>query len=436
MSASDGLRILFVVDGFGIGGAEAGAMRLARALREMAPVRLDVCSTRRDDRLYAEFLRSADRVYRFPRQNRLALGTFARLVALMGANRYDVVQTALFYADVLGVPAARLCGVPCIISWQTALGARTGYAQDDLLRHRVSLRMVSRICTTMVAVSEDLRRSFVRRGLCPADRILTIHYGIDTDEFRPDDAVRARARGTLGLRDGQIAIGAMGHFNPVKNHRLLVEAFAAVRRSHRNCILLLAGDGQERANLERLAKELGVADSVKFVGYYRPSSEFLNALDVYVHPSLQEGLPNAVIEAMATGKPVLGSRAGGIPEIVEEGVTGFLFDPRSSEQLAELLERVCSSGSLRENLSKAGRERALKHFSLHTEARKFLELYEGLLRKRRGPGSRAKGDGSRRAGEDAGELAPTAALPAEARPRNGAECRTSDACASRFAVSA
>ncbi|MDZ7374287.1 MAG: glycosyltransferase [candidate division KSB1 bacterium] len=384
-------KLLFVVDGFGIGGAEFGALRLIRALRRTGAVSIDVCSTRRDDRLYPEFARAADQVFWFPRRSRLALTSFLRLLVLIRTRRYDVVQTALFYADALGVPAAKLCGVPCIISWQTALGLRTGYAKDDLLRHILTLRLVSRLCSRMVAVSDDLRRSFVARGLTPEDKIQTIHYGVDVEEYRPDTLLRAQARRKLGLTEGQIAIGAMGHFNPVKNHRVLVEAFAEIARDESSCVLLLAGDGQERPRLEAMVQHFRLGGRVRFVGYYRPAAEFLNALDVYVHPSLQEGLPNAVIEAMATGLPVIGAIAGGIPEIVVDGVTGFLFDPRHSGQLAERLATLCASPELRRRMSLAGRKRAVDHFSLEVEARKFLALYEDVLDHRPLWGSKGSG---------------------------------------------
>jgi len=191
-------------------------------------------------------------------------------------------------------------------------------------------------------------------------------------------------RGSEQGGDGApVVLGTVGRLDPIKNQAGLLRAFRAILDRHPEwgprLRLIIAGDGPLRGELARLARELEIEDSVWFPGARGDVPELMRAMDVFVLPSINEGISNTILEAMATGLPVVAGRTGGNPELVLEGVTGALCDPNDTGGLQTALENYVAQPGLRESHGRGARERVTAHFSLEAMVGRYAALYDELL---------------------------------------------------------
>jgi glycosyltransferase involved in cell wall biosynthesis len=214
---------------------------------------------------------------------------------------------------------------------------------------------------------------------------VTIYNGVDVTRF-PVASVQAtaQARRAIGMPVGVPLVGSLGRLHPQKGFSDLLTAFAQVRQRVSSVRLFVAGDGELRDDLEAQARSLGIAAAVTFAGVRADVSEILAALDVFVLPSLWEGMPNAVLEAMAAGLPVVATAVGGTPEVVVDRVTGLLVPPQDPGALARAIERLLRDPGLRRTMGRAGRRRVERHFHIQETVRQVQDLYEALLRDKAG----------------------------------------------------
>jgi len=212
-----------------------------------------------------------------------------------------------------------------------------------------------------VTPSERVRRELLAYGYYGPDRIRAIPNGV---EIPPDDpAARGRIRAELGLGAAPVLM-ATSRLHPQKGHRHLLDAFALLRASFPALRLAVVGDGSERQNLEEQARQLGLADSVAFTGFRADVADLLRAADLFVLPSLREGLPNTALEAMAAALPVVATAVDGVPEAVVAGETGLLVPPGNAARLRDAVARLLTEPDLAARMGRAGRERVREHFAL------------------------------------------------------------------------
>jgi sugar transferase (PEP-CTERM/EpsH1 system associated) len=212
-------------------------------------------------------------------------------------------------------------------------------------------------------------------GVSPG-KVRQLYNGVDTDRFSPiDRAVVAPPE--------SIVVGTVGRLDPVKNQARLLRAVAEIRRQHPQLTarlrLLIVGDGPLRASLESLAVELRMEGIVEFAGARADTPDLLRRMDLFVLPSINEGISNTVLEAMASGLPVVAARVGGNPELVSDGVTGCLYDPAPESALPQALVPYLRDSTLRHRHGCAGRERVLQDFGLDAMVQGYLGLYDELL---------------------------------------------------------
>ena len=255
-------------------------------------------------------------------------------------------------------------------------------APESLIR-RGFRRLIYQLSDHVFSVSSQLRDHHARATGFPPHRIGVIHNGVELDRFRASPASREKMREQLGLGPEEICVGVVGRLEPVKDTITVLQA-AATLSPLSKWRVVIAGDGTERASLQQFAgSRPDLAKRVHFIGETQQVPELLNAFDIYVLPSLSEGISNSLLEAMATGLPVIASAVGGTPEVVVDGVSGILFPAGNTERLrAELLRLLFEKGS-RDDLGRQALERVRKHFSVEAMLQNYERLYRGLSERRK-----------------------------------------------------
>jgi glycosyltransferase involved in cell wall biosynthesis len=178
------------------------------------------------------------------------------------------------------------------------------------------------------------------------------------------------------LNSGKIIF--IGKLNPMKGVHILIECFALLRAEHLDIKLEIIGDGPDRKKLENMTKTLEISKAVCFYGEIKDVKKHLQEADLFVLPSFSEGLPNVILEAMSSGLPVIATRTGGIPDIIEDGSNGILVEPRNSDQLYKAISRILTNEKLAEQLSLKARETIESRFSIDHIARQYIKLYNKL----------------------------------------------------------
>lgn len=277
---------------------------------------------------------------------------------------------------------ARLAGV------RHCIHSEHGWDVDNLkgekwkvnLNRRLHAPLVSRYIT----VSEDLKRHLVQRVGIDADRIVQIYNGVDTERFTPRGALNSELMPPGFRDDGSIVIGAVGRIQPVKDQATLMRAFAALRErvpgTWPRLRLAIAGNGPLLESLRALAVELGIAAQCWLPGAQEDVPAVLRGFDVFVLPSLNEGISNTILEAMASGLPVVATAVGGNVELVKVEETGCLFSPGDVDALASILQRYVCDTALRQAHGEAARRAAQAQFSLTAMVANYQGVYEQLIR--------------------------------------------------------
>lgn len=369
-------NVLQLVNGFGIGGAEKALLELVRRL-DRDKYRVIVCSVGQGGILETEFKNYADRVAVFPKKFSFDISLIWKVAKLMQKENIDIVQTTLFYADVIGTFAAMLARVPVMISWQTALALPTGHLKDDKLRHTTSYKYAVKHIDKIIAVSDDIKTFFVEKRGIEADKIITIPYGVDLDLYSCRNGVKKREE--LNLNAFDPVIGVVGHLSEVKGHTYLIEAAPKICKEFPDVKFVFAGSGPQRETLEKQVKNFNLSSNFHFLGVRRDIPELLNIIDIFVLPSLFEGLPNVILEAMASSKPVVASAVGGIPEAVQHQVTGLLVPPKDPDALADAILKMLADREWATNMGKEGRKRVEEFFSIENEVKKIQQVYDDLF---------------------------------------------------------
>jgi glycosyltransferase involved in cell wall biosynthesis len=218
-------------------------------------------------------------------------------------------------------------------------------------------------------------------GSVAPGKIVVIHNGFNA--IADAQAVRERRRpellAELGIGADARVIGSVARLSPVKGHRYLLEAVAQVMKTDARVYLVLAGDGELRDEIAAHAERLGIGARTRLLGHREDSAQLVAAFDVAVLASLSEGLPNAVIEAMAAGAPVVATAVGGVPELIEDGKTGFLIPPANPEAMAERIEYALSHADLTGLIATRGRRFVTERFGMERMVAAVESLYDEIL---------------------------------------------------------
>jgi sugar transferase (PEP-CTERM/EpsH1 system associated) len=320
---------------------------------------------------FAERLKPEVEVRVLGRKAGLDLGLFWRLARLFRSTRTAVVHTRNPEALLYGALAARLARVPGLVY------SEHGRETPERPRLRRAQRLLSRLVDANVAVSEDLRRLLVDEVGIPRDAVTVVYNGVDCERFRPGK--RAGARQRWGVAPSTIVIGSVGRLVPGKSYETLLRA---ARGLPAKTEIWLIGDGPQRPELEGLARGLLPPGRARFLGHRDDLPEILPAFDVFVLPSLSEGVSNTLLEAMACGLPPVVSRVGGNTEVVQEDLSGLVFAPGDERELARVLLGLCASSERRTTLGMRAAERVRCHFSLEEMVSHYDRIYTEVVGRR------------------------------------------------------
>lgn len=372
------IHALHVLDSLAVGGMENGVVNLINAAREQ--VRHTVVTMTALGPL-SERLPASVTVHCIGKRAGIDLGAVLRLARLVRGLRPDVVHSRNWGA-LDAVVAARLAGVHTVVHGEHGREAMDPEGLDPR-RNRLR-RLLAPLVSRFVTVSVDLRRWLVTTVRIPAHKVVTIHNGVDSVRFSPADS--SEAREALGLPIGATVIGTIGRLDPVKDQAGLIEAFSGLAESGSTPILAIVGEGPSRLALEEEIRRRNLSQRVRLFGERRDVPTVLRAFDLFVLPSRAEGMSNTILEAMATGLPVVATDVGGNPELIEPETTGRLVPSGDPHALEAALRAYVADSYLRRSHGKAGRDRVLQHFSLDRMAQAHTGLYSSLCGTRQAGG--------------------------------------------------
>jgi sugar transferase (PEP-CTERM/EpsH1 system associated) len=373
------LRVLHVIDRMGVGGTEVGILKVINGLRREC-FEHRICTIRGYDENFSRSEGFEGQLYVAGRLNSGFQFLLGRLARIMRDFRPDIVHSRNWGA-IEAMPAARMSSVP------VAIHSEHGYEVDMLegipMRRRVLRRFAYAAADAVFTVTDELRTYHARQAWLPAERIRVLPNGVDTSRFVQRPREREETRQRLGLSDGSLVIGAVGRLVPIKDHTTLLRAAEILISRGMPVHVLLVGSGSELVkHQEFVAASPRLSGRVVFAGVVSEVAALLNVMDVFVLPSLSEGMSNTLLEAMASSLPVVATRVGGNPELVEEDRSGWLFAPGDVTALAAILERIGRDSNLRQEVGQAARRRAVQHFSLEGMIDSYRKLYVELARKR------------------------------------------------------
>jgi glycosyltransferase involved in cell wall biosynthesis len=305
-----------------------------------------------------------------------------RIAELIRSERPHILHTHTAKAGAIARAAALLAGRarPPVVLHTFHGHVLKGYfdaSRTALFRHVE--RTLARASDVLVAVSPEVRDELVELGVAPYDKFVVIRLGIPLEERLGDSTVDADYRRLYGIPRDAFVVGWVGRMTGVKDTGAVLDIVRATRDRGVDAVLCMVGDGPDRERLEQLAHELGIARTCYFVGYQPDVAGYYRLFDAFVLPSVTEGTPVSAIEALASGTAVVANRVGGVPDVVRDGLDGFLVEPGDIDGAAARLAELAASPDLRTRLGESGRARALERYAVVRLVDDVDRLYRSLL---------------------------------------------------------
>lgn len=366
------LKVLGVDPELGFAGGETQVLGLTLGLLRDGHHAELACDPRGP--LYERARREGVECHPLSIRNALDFAAGMRLRNFLARERYDIVH---FHTSRAHSMAPFVRGHARVL----VVTRRMDYRPNRLFAPFLYNRAVDSVAAISTKVADALVESGVAR-----DHLRIIASGVDCDHFRPANSTeREEARARLGIAREEFLVGAVGVLEERKGHRYLLEAIELVNRKRDGAYQIkcaIAGDGAIRDELAALALDLGIAKNTLFLGMIGDSRQLLDALDLFVFPSLKEGLGVALLEAMACGLPAVASRSGGAIDILEEQGSGLLLPPRDAASIADAIASLLNDPGRRADLGTAARARVSANFSMDAMTKQTINLYRACLKGR------------------------------------------------------
>jgi len=371
----DKIHIMHVTFGLSMGGSENRLVNLINT-SDSNIFNFSICCLTQSGIMATRLKRKDIKIFELHRKGKGYL-LWLRLALLFCKERIDIVHTH-GWSGFDGVIGAKLARVPIIIHSEHGKDIEDIYCIKK--RKIWGRKLISCLVNQLVTVSEEIKDSLVKTVKIPTKKILTIYSGVDIQRFNIKiDKIKKKEE--IGIKGKNLVIGTVGRLDPIKDYNTLLYCAKEVLNEFPDLKFLFVGDGPVRRDLEKLATKLGLQEKVIFVGERMDIPELLNIMDIFVLPSLSEGLSNTILEAMASGLPVVATRVGGNPELIVDGETGFLVPPTDYQSLSKVIIQLLKDTSLTKRMGLAGQERVKKQFSLSKMVNSYEKLYKELIKK-------------------------------------------------------
>ena len=381
-------RVLWLIKGLAVGGAEKLlATSLPYLNRSMFDYKVAYFLTHKDG-LVPEFERVGIPVFCLNINKSYDLSSFTRLVRLLRQQEIEILHIHGPHAAILGRIAAHISGVKAVV-----------YTEHTLLERQNHLARIGNLLTyplndATIAVSDAVLHSVLDRQIIKHGTYLTIHNGIDLNMVTTTKICQTSLKKSLGIAAHHQIVGNVANLLPGKGHQYLIEAARLVLNHYPDVTFVIVGKEDRDEDLKRLqelARQLGIQDRVIFTGFRQDVFQLMAIFDIFVLPSLLEGFGIVLLEAMALGKPVVGTDVGGIPEIINNGLNGFLVEPRNPQQLANKISELLCNDTLRKRMGQNGIRKVNDRFNIERTVREIERVYLLAMNGKTGP---SNGDNS------------------------------------------
>ena len=366
-------RILHVIDSFDLGGAQEALVNLA-ACADRSRFEPEVAAMHGRG-VYWERFRALGVPVHSLSPHKFAPLYVWNLLRLLLTRDYDIVHCHLIASNLVAKPLAALVGVRVRFNHDQA---NDEYRHRDKLRHALD-KWTNRLSTHICAVSASIVEFLVKREGVPPERVSLVHNAIDLRRFAPARERRAEARRAWNLPPDASIVAGVGRLNYQKNFALFLDIAADIRRTHPGTVFVIAGTGPEERALRERAAALGLGEGVRFLGFVADTARLYDAVDFLLMPSRFEGLPMAMLEAMAMRVPVVASRLDGIAEIIEHGVDGMLATSSAADEFAAHLRALLDDPSRAAQITERAFQKVTRDFSAERMTREVEALYDRYL---------------------------------------------------------
>jgi len=304
------------------------------------------------------------------------------MTALIRRERPHILHTHTAKAGAIARAAALLAGDarPPIVAHTFHGHVLKGYfgpGRTAFLRQVE--RSLARSSDVLIAVSPEVRDELVEQGVAPRKKFAVIRLGIPLDDRLGDETADLDYRRLYGIPATAFVVGWVGRMTGVKDTDAVLEIVRATRERGVDAVLCMVGDGPDRERLEQLAHDVGIARATYFAGYQTDVAGYYRLFDAFVLPSVNEGTPVSAIESLASGTPVVANRVGGVPDVVRDGVDGFLVEPGDTEAAADRLAQLAADRELRARLGESGRASVFERYSVPRLVDDVDRLYRSLI---------------------------------------------------------
>jgi glycosyltransferase involved in cell wall biosynthesis len=301
---------------------------------------------------------------------------------MIRGSRPHIVHTHMAKAGTAGRLAARLGRVPIVVH---TFHGHTFHSYWGPVKSAVFLqieRTLGAMTDRVVAITDAQKADIAHYGVAPLSKIVTIPLGLEIEPMLQAEQHRGRLRAELGVSTVQPLIGIVARLVPIKAHEVFLEAAAIVRATSPGSTFLIIGDGERRSELESMARQLGIADATRFLGWRDDMREVYADLDVVTLCSNNEGSPVALIEALAAARPVVSTRVGGVPNVVQDGESGLLVPPREPAAFADAILALLKDPNRAARFGEAGRRAVFPRHSSRRLVQDVERLYLELAREK------------------------------------------------------
>jgi sugar transferase (PEP-CTERM/EpsH1 system associated) len=364
------IKVLHLIQGLEIGGLENMVVSLSkgvnRCLYQPAICCYDTLGT------LASSLNGTVNVHFLKRNQGIDYTYPFKLAKLLRKEKVHILHlhnsTAFFY----GVIAGGIARVPVIVY--------TEHARDVFpnLKVRIADKFLSLFTNKVIVVADFLKKNLIKYEWFNPSKVMTIYNGIDGSKFKAEFDKSEIKRG-LGLSENSRIIGMVARLDPIKNHKSLIMSMQSVIKKFPEAILLIIGDGPIRNELEVFVEKCDLKKNVTFLWTRHDIPQLLSVMDIFVLCSMSEGLPITLLEAMAGGKPIVATRVGGIPEVIEHNINGLLIPSGNIEALLDAILELLRDTEKAKQLGAAAERKFERNFSLSSMVEKYQEVYEALL---------------------------------------------------------